>query len=408
MEQRVSVAADWSKRKRRVVKLTVFLASLLVALLIAEIGLRVVGYSYPFFYAPDARRAYSPIPNMQAWHRREGKAFVSINSRGLRDREHADEKPANTIRIAVIGDSYTEAMQVPAEEAFWAVMARQLESCAAFEGKRIETINFGVSGYGTAQELITLREHVWRYSPDIVLLAVTTSNDVTDNSRPLKKKDIPYFVRRDGQLVLDDSFASSSEFRWRASWLNQTSRKIRDSSRVIQAIHQSHGAIKDYVSAKRKSWMNSGKNKTLRELGDELGVDNLIYTEPGDDTWREAWAITEELITIMSREVETHGARFVVATLSNGIQVHPDAEARAAFLRRVGGNDIFYPDKRIARLGERENIKVVNLAPTLQTYAEQNKAFLHGFPGTLGNGHWNSLGHKLAGEILATEICNKR
>jgi len=408
MEQRVSVAANWGKRKRRVVKLSVFLVSVLVALLIAEVGLRVVGYSYPFFYAPDARRAYSLIPDMQEWFRREGEAFISINSRGLRDREHADEKPANTIRIAVIGDSYTEAMQVSVEDAFWAVMRRQLESCAAFEGKRIETINFGVAGYGTAQELITLRDHVWRYSPDIVLLAVTTSNDITDNSRALKKKDIPFFVYRDGQLVLDDSFASSSEFRWRASWLNQTFRKIRDSSRVIQAIHQSHGRLKDYISTKRKRWVRgAGKNKNLRELGDELGVDNLIYTEPGDATWREAWAITEELITIMSREVEAHGARFVVATLSNGIQVHPDPEARAAFLRRVGGNDIFYPDKRIARLGERENIKVINLAPTLQVYAEQNQAFIHGFPGTLGNGHWNSLGHKLAGEILAEKICDE-
>lgn len=408
MEQRVSVAANWSKRKRRAVKFSVFIASVFVALLIVEVGLRVVGYSYPFFYQPDVRRAYSPIPNMEALHRREGRAYVSINSRGLRDREHTDEKPADTIRIAIIGDSYSEAMQVPVEDAFWAVMARQLESCAAFEGKRIEPINFGVSGYGTAQQLITLRDQVWRYSPDIVLLAVTTSNDVTDNSRPLKKKDIPFFVHRDGQLVLDDSFASSAEFRWRASWLNQTGRKIRDGSRAIQAIHQSHGAIKDYISAKRKQWTSGGKNKNLRELGDEIGVDNLIYTEPGDDTWREAWAVTEELITIMRAEVEAHGARFVVATLSNGIQVHPDAAAREAFLRRVGGNDIFYPDKRIARLGERENIKVINLAPTLQTYAEQNKAFLHGFPGTLGNGHWNSLGHKLAGEILAERICGKQ
>ena len=36
----------------------------------------------------------------------------------------------------------------------------------------------GVSGYGTTQELVTLREKVWRYSPDMVLLAVTTNNDV--------------------------------------------------------------------------------------------------------------------------------------------------------------------------------------------------------------------------------------
>ena len=42
---------------------------------------------------------------------------------------------------------------------------------------------------------MTLREQVWSYSPDVVLLAVTTNNDVLDNSRALKLTDeIPYFV----------------------------------------------------------------------------------------------------------------------------------------------------------------------------------------------------------------------
>ena len=39
------------------------------------------------------------------------------------------------------------------------------------------------------QEFLTLREKVWKYSPDLVMLAVTTNNDITDNSRALKKTD---------------------------------------------------------------------------------------------------------------------------------------------------------------------------------------------------------------------------
>src|SRR5205814_6625220 len=64
-----------------------------------------------------------------------------------------------------------------------------LEECNVFPGKKIEVLNFGVSGYGTAQELLTLREQVWKYSPDIVMLAITTNNDITDNLRALKKTD---------------------------------------------------------------------------------------------------------------------------------------------------------------------------------------------------------------------------
>src|SRR4029078_8121917 len=130
-----------------------------------------------------------------------------INSAGLRDREHPYAKPPNTFRIAVVGDSYPEAFPVEMQDAFWVLMEKQLQECGAFPGKTIEVINFGVSGYGTAQELITLREQVWKYSPDLVMLTVTTNNDISDNVRVLKKTNrVPYFVFQDGKLTLDDSF----------------------------------------------------------------------------------------------------------------------------------------------------------------------------------------------------------
>jgi hypothetical protein len=97
----------------------------------------------------------------------------------------------------------------------------------------------------------------------------------------------------------------------------------------------------------------------------------------------------------------------LVVTLSNGIQVLPDPAARAAFMRRVGSTDIFYPDKRLKSLGEREGFTVFNLAPDLQAYADEHKAFLHGFGKDLGNGHWNQLGHRVAGELLADKLCGE-
>ncbi len=47
----------------------------------------------------------------------------------------------------------------------------------------------------------------------------------------------------------------------------------------------------------------------------------------------------------------------------------------------------------------------MNLAPLLQTYAEQNNVYLHGFGSDIGNGHWNQLGHRVAGEIIAQKLC---
>ena len=77
-------------------------------------------------------------------------------------------------------------MHVEMDQTFWKVAERNLQNCLELGGKKIEVINFGVSGYGTAQEFLMLHQSVWQYSPDVILLAVTANNDVTDNSRALR------------------------------------------------------------------------------------------------------------------------------------------------------------------------------------------------------------------------------
>ncbi|HEX8180961.1 MAG TPA: SGNH/GDSL hydrolase family protein [Pyrinomonadaceae bacterium] len=408
---------------KRSTRLLVVCGSILFALMLGEVALRIAGYTYPVFYTTDNARGYALRPCMQGWYRKEGEAYVSINCQGLRDREHAFQKPPNTLRIAVVGDSYAEALQVPVEDAFWAVLERRLQACPALGARKVEVINFGVSGYGTAQELITLEQQVWAYQPDVVLLAVTTNNDITDNVRALKKTDeIPYFILRDGQLTLDDSFRTNRAFRLRNSWLNRAGRWLRDSLRVIQAIHQTQHALKARLDAHRARTAqtaqparpNAAAQPAAQQgaadpnggaTGEELGADNLVYRQPRDEVWQDAWRVTEALVVRMRDEVQSHGAQFVVVTLSNGIQIYPDRTAREAFAARLGVPDLLYPDTRIHMLCTRENIPVLTLAPQLQLYADEHKVFLHGFGHDLGNGHWNQTGHHLAGELIAQQLC---
>ena len=407
--QYASVEKKPSRLKTLAGKLLLILFGVFIGALIAEIALRVTGFSYSEFYQSDESRGAALRPGVEAWYRKEGEAYVRINSDGLRDREHSRAKPAGTFRIAVVGDSYCEAFQVPMEDAFWAVMERKLNECGAFEGKKIEVINFGVSGYGTAQELITLRERVWSYSPDLVMLAITTNNDVSDNVRSLKKTDrIPYFVYQDGRLVEDDSFKRARTFRWRRSTVASIGHWFEDHSRLVQAIEMALLKLKIWRASKRANPALS-QPKTDHAAApaseDELGVDNVIYREPRDAVWTDAWRVTEGLIAMMRDEVQSHRAKFLVVTLSNGIQVYPNHEVREIFLKRVDAKDLFYPDKRIGTFCAKEGIAVITLAPGLQAYADLNKTFLHGFRGGIGLGHWNSLGHQLAGEMMARELC---
>ena len=424
MADTTNVTLNWSKRKRRAVKLALLLVSLIFGLCVAEIALRVAGYSFPTFYTTDEARGFALRPGAEGWYRKEGASYVRINSEGLRDREHTKQKPPGTLRIAVVGDSYAEALQVEQTDAFWSVAERELRQCPALAGREVEAVNFGVSGYSTAQELLTIKQHVFQYSPDIVLLAFTTNNDITDNSRALKRADeMPYFTLRDGRLVLDDSFRASRSFRLRHSSPGRAAAWLRDSSRVIQAFHHTQYALKNYLARRRAQRSapqpaqpdaqptqpaaapDAQPAATPALNPDEIGVDNLVYREPLDATWEDAWRVTEALLVAMRDEVEGRGVKFFVATLSNGVQVHPAPPARAAFMRRVGATDLFYPDRRIAALGARERFTVLTLAPELQAYAEGRQIFLHGFGPDIGNGHWNTEGHRAAGRLLAQKLC---
>lgn len=403
-----------SGRLRRIVgKLGLILFGLLFGCLVAEIALRVIGFSYPEFYQPDEARGYALRPGMEGWYRKEGAAYIRINSDGLRDQEHVRSKPARVYRIAVIGDSYPEGFPVAVEETFWSVMADRLAQCGPPDRRKIEVINFGVSGYGTAQELITLRERVWGYDPDLVMLTVTTNNDISDNVRELKKTDqVPYFVVRDDKLTLDDSFRTTRTFRWRQSLLSRFGRWMTDHSRVIQAAIQGQHGFKIWLDTRKAN--NAAPNAISSQVAnpngqdnalEEVGIDNLIYREPTDATWTRAWNVTERLIAEMRDEVHGHGVPFSVVTLSNGIQVFPNANGRQSFMNRLGISDLFYPDDRIKQFAQQQNIPVITLAPELQAYADQNKVYLHGFGANIGNGHWNQLGHRVAGEIIARRLC---
>ena len=398
-------------------KLLLVLFGLVAGLLMTEVFLRVIGYSYPIFYTTDYYRGFALRPGMEGHYQREGESDVRINSDGLRDREHPKAKPADTVRVAILGDSFAEAMHLPMEQTFWFLLEKKLQDCDAFPGKRVEVINFGVSGYGTAQELLTLQQKVWNYSPDIVVLAFTTYNDIYDNSRALSKtEEVPYFFYRNGELVYDSSFRDSRGYQQRDSRLNKLGRWFHDHLRFVQLLH----SIQFTAKLRLTDWRNRRRaqapaqpqtNPTARwtPLTEaDIGIDNMIYLEPQHDNWREAWRVTEGLIAEMRNEVNKKGSRFVLVTLSNAIQVYPNEVVRRNFMKQLGLTTMFYPNLRLKDLAQRENIEFVDLAEPLQTYADQNKVFLHGFGKDLGNGHWNATGHRVAAELIAQHFCQSR
>ena len=375
-------------------------AGVMVGLVAAEMALRIAGISalpQGIFFVPDAERGWAQRPGADGTWYFEGNAHVAINSQGLRDVEHPIEKPPGTLRIAVIGDSFAAAFQVSRENDFSSVLQHALASCPSLKGRRVEVINFGVNAYGTAQELITLERDVWRYAPDVVVLAYYP-NDIYDDSRALQQVypdyaggPRPYFYYAGDKLVEDRSFAERQDFR------RSLSKAADPDTAFGEGFHR--------LLWKFRLWQLLSRVRPHANM--HRSEESWLLNPPPDDTWKGAWRVTEGLLCRFDEEVKAHGAKFLLVVVSHSLQVYPGAEAREALLKRNNVSDVFYLNRRLEALGARQGFPVLSLAEPMQHYADEHHAFLHGFSNTaMGIGHWNELGHLMAGQSIAGAVCD--
>ena len=369
-----------------------YIISILIFFLILEVLLRVFKIEYPIFQRHDEIRGFSLLPKANGYWKREGNAFVKINSQGLRDKEHEFTKKNNIYRIAVVGDSFAEARSVNINNTFWYQIPKNLDQCCKFN-KNIEMINFGVSEYGTAQQYLTIKNNVWKYDPDLILLAFYTGNDVADNKKELsKKKYRPYFNIIDGKMTLDESFKLSKPYKILSSLPGRSFVYISQFSRIAQLFREAY--VQYYFSKQ------TNKNKVISKPN----TSNLY--NPSDPVWSDAWVVTENLLLMIKDEINSKNKDFVLVTLSNPIQVNPIQNEKNIFQQKNNVSDIFYPDKRLKEFSDSNQIKVVNVAKKMSMIAKEKKVYFHGFNNTkLGTGHWNIEGHRVGSKIISDELC---
>ena len=183
------------------INLSLIIISILFALFLSEIALRLIGLN-PLYVSPERDRFWK-YDALLGWAHQPGqegifetpqfRTVVRINEKGLRDREHSYERQNDTERVLVLGDSFAWGYGVEESERF----SQRLE-----DALDIEVINAGVSGYSTDQELLWYRNEGIKYETDLVILVIA-GNDVGDNDRELVNTIYykPKFVIEEGQLV---------------------------------------------------------------------------------------------------------------------------------------------------------------------------------------------------------------
>ncbi|MBM3525705.1 MAG: SGNH/GDSL hydrolase family protein, partial [Alphaproteobacteria bacterium] len=302
---------------RNIALLTV---SLLLGVIGAEVAMRVVGVGFPVISKPDPELGFVLRPGLAGWYGKEGGSRILINADGRRDRGFARARSPGTFRVAVLGDSFVLGLEVAEEKGVVASIERELVSCPALSGVAIEALNFGVSGYGTAQEYLMLKSRALGYAPDAVVLAVFAGNDLRNNVRTLQNDPVrPYFVLRENGLHPDDSYRSEVERRTRPSLIRDVTYLMLDHSVLAQSFNE----------LRRSQLPGFGPSRSAgAAVVAEAGVDVEIYAPTAPEPWRQAWSIIEALVAAAAAEVKARDKAFVLATIGAAVETDPDPARR--------------------------------------------------------------------------------
>jgi lysophospholipase L1-like esterase len=112
---------------------------------------------------------------------------LATNSRGLRDYEYRYERTPGTLRIVMLGDSFTEGWGVASPD----TSSKRLERLFAKDGTKAEVINTGVGNWNTVQEVEYFLTEGFKYQPDIVVL-----NFTFNDAEPVPSDRPPGFLMR--------------------------------------------------------------------------------------------------------------------------------------------------------------------------------------------------------------------
>ena len=371
---------------------------------LAECALRAAGLKFEgSFYTSDPELGYALRPNAQGWNISENVDYFQVNSDGLADREHSLQRPPGVIRIAMVGDSVTEAKHVTREQAYWGVMEQVLNSRLAKNRQRVEVINFGVAGYGLAQESIVIQKRVWKYDPQIIVLAGTIESFVLRSTRRLTPskacEHVPFYVLKNGELAPDPQPAEQEQFCGNEGELHKVEGDMMNAIRLLGLVGEGLEKAKEKMRAE----LNNGRKVQPVENPNFKETDSFLG--PASPDLKAAWDVSEALILRSRDAARQHHAEFWFFTLDMPEQVDPDSRKRADFGRSLGLKDLFLTDHLFANFAASESIQHGTLAPGLLAFAEKNNAILHGFPGLPQNqGHWNQTGHRVAGEMMARQL----
>jgi hypothetical protein len=361
-----------------------FALSLALAAAVAEAGLRAF-FPQPLLEAYRASDAGGPLTRRDpeigwalkpdiAWPEgAEGwESGLSTNAAGFRDASHAGAKAPGAYRVLVLGDSFVFGSGVRQE----AILTRRL---AAHLGAGFEIVNLGVPGYGTDQELLTLRRWGPKLSPDLVLLGFFWNDVMEDSSDHIYGLPKPRYTLENGRLVPHPPAGFTAP-----SALDRLDGSLASRSHLWSLV---------------RNGLSSAQRAAGGARGERPVSIDFSLKDPPPSRARE-FALAFALLSAVRDEAAALGAPFAVFSIPPRFLVEPAVGAR---LLKVYGlpPDAFEEDgfRRVREACEAAGIPFLDLLPGFRREAAAGARLF------LPTGiHWGPSGHDAAARVLAPSV----
>ena len=151
--------------------LTALVIGLILAEAVARLLVRIPPTPKVFVHekSDNPKLLYKPTPGASSfayWVQNK------INQDGFRDRDFTVDKNAGIKRIVFLGDSVIYGYGLQIDQ----TLPKQLEENFKKNGRAVEVLNLGVSGYESEQEIEFFKEVGLKYQPDLVLVGYTLND----------------------------------------------------------------------------------------------------------------------------------------------------------------------------------------------------------------------------------------
>lgn len=303
------------------VNILVFLVLILLIEAVYQVN-ALIRPSYDVLYLqPDRVLGWKHVPNFhwtwagQDWYASEFSVNVETNPLGFRDIAREFPKPHGVKRVALLGDSFIQALQVPFEKTAGQLLEQSLNTSSdknLEHSWKWEVLNFGVASYGVGQYLLTWEQYARNYEPDYVAIFVAK-----------------FHMERTVSKYSFGSFDSSKERLWvRPTFRVENNELIRepaeDFDKFLKAQEDLINTEFDGQRSRRKrrlitlDYARQFKNGLVQFIRHPEQNHKLIRTPSIIDTDSEAelLAINLKIIEELNRKVISEGGRLVVLDVS--------------------------------------------------------------------------------------------